>query len=240
MPLGLIFKPVFGKVMDPVIQISAKFISQNLLVTAINYFVIRVNNEVVPDLNVMLADVLTNNLTNILVDSTTHALTKSLALAFTRSVGPYLIHACDKIIPVIHVILDRVLKQKLPKHLNGFLPELLNRVLPLTLTHSLTRSVTHSLVPTLTHTLTHNKKADQFCNECYYSGAHCSLCHFSPESIYYQIYHSTYYSDWYSNYYADYYAEALMKLDAVQYPEFNGLVDDVKPKKSKTAKDPVE
>ncbi len=60
--------------------------------------------------------------------------------------------------------------------------------------------MTHATVPALTHALPHTKQMNVYCHSCYYHRVdrHCSLCHFSPQSVYYQIYHATFYSDYYS------------------------------------------
>ena len=53
---------------------------------------------------------------------------------------------------------------------------------------------------------------------CYHHKTHCSLCHYSPSSLYYINYYSTYYSDYYSDYYADYYSQAVDKMDLSLHP----------------------
>jgi len=51
---------------------------RDLMAVATAEMVHRINTEVVPDVNVMVADTLLNNMTNVMTDSVTHALTKSL------------------------------------------------------------------------------------------------------------------------------------------------------------------
>lgn len=223
MPLGKMFKPIVAGVLEPVIKVAVMHCNAamiNVFVQEASHTIVK---EVAPDVSLMLSDRLLANLTNILTDSMSYTLSRSLSMALTRALDPYLTWSiADALVPVLHTVLNDALKDNIPASLGGFVPEILNRVLPLTLVHSLTRSVPHVVVGTLTHTLTHSRKADHFCWKCFYEHLHCSLCHFSTSSMYYQIYHSAYYTDYYSNYYAEYYAQSLMLLDGEQYPNTPG------------------
>lgn len=223
MPLGKMFKPVVAGVLEPIVEIAVKLCNAAMINVFVQQASHTIVKEVAPDVSLMLSDRLLANLTNILTDSVSYTMSRSLSVALTRVLDPYLTWSlAEKLVPELHVILKDALEDKIPSGMDDFMPELLNRVLPLTLTHSLTRSVPHVVVASLTHTLTHSRHADKFCNKCYYEQTHCSLCHFSRESMYYQIYHATYYTDYYANYYATYYADALKLLDAELYPETAG------------------
>ena len=65
-----------------------------------------------------------------------------------------------------------------------------NRCCLLLFGQALTRSLTHSLVPTLTLGLSHDRRQDVWCSRCFHEKQYCSLCHYSPQSLYYTNYYS--------------------------------------------------
>jgi len=220
---NLIFKPVFGGVMKPVIKTTTDYMCQFIMNTVNNHMFHSVVNMVQPDVDAMLGVTITANLTNILVDTISFSLTKALAFALTQSIGPYVTsHLDEKLPPILHKILDMVLKRKIPNELEGTVPMYTGRIAQLILGHSLTRSVTHAIVPALTHSLSHRTEADLFCHTCFYNHKDCHLCSFSPQTVYYHLYHATYFSDYYSDYYADYYVQAMQKVDIAQNPRTDG------------------
>jgi len=119
--------------------------------------------------------------------------------------------------------MNRLLMEKVSKHVLESAPELTARGLRLSLTHALTRSLTHSLVPVLSHTLGHHANSDYYCHHCFSTGAKqsCALCHFSARSVYYQIYYGAYYADYYSKYYTQYYTHAVRRVDEQTHKTYN-------------------
>ncbi len=212
--VGLIMDPVVGGFVKSIIDLTS-----NLMMDAFgDHFTKKmydaINTEVPPDVTMMLGTTLKANLSNVMTDSITFAVSKSLSDGFIRTFTPPVVDRMVEGLPWrIHAMLDRVLYEKIPRHVDEMAPKVIARGMTVTLIQGLTRSITHALVPTLTHALPHSANSDYYCYICATQADACHLCHFSALSVYYQVYYGTYYSDYYSNHYGNYYTHAVRKVD---------------------------
>ncbi len=192
-----ILNPVVDGVMQPVVNVVANQLGPELNAPLCEDLAHGINEELPGDVAAMLEQTLTANLTNMLTDSITMLLSDSLTESLTEALGPYLDESITEAAqPRLHTAMHNILSTTIPSRLNRDIPGLLIRSLKIGLTQTLTRSVTHSVVPALSTALAHTNKQDIYCWMCYNYHAYCRLCHYSPQSSYYNQYYSGYYSDY--------------------------------------------
>jgi len=152
--VSLIMKPVMNGVMKPATAGTVGLLMDSIMTVLGENMWYSVEDEVAPDLAVMLGLSAQANVSNILQDSLTYAITKSLAEVITDNVGPYVSERLINMLPgPLHSIIQTILELRIPHRLQQTMPVILSRVLGVTLTHSLTRSIPHIVVPSISLSL---------------------------------------------------------------------------------------
>lgn len=233
-------KPAVGGLAKPVLDLTSGLIMDMFANHFIKKLYTTIVTEVSPDLGMMLGNALKTRLTNTLADSITYSITTSLNANLVRVIAPAVSAKVQDYVPRrVTPMLNRLLFEKIAKHVKDHLPIITSRALKLSLTHGLTRSITQALVPALTHTVSHHSNSDYYCNHCFQTAnkQSCSLCHFSDSTVYYQLYYSAYYADYYSKYYTTYYVHAIRRVDELKHKTYNSPGSTLLPQTQKYIED---
>jgi hypothetical protein len=215
-----LFKAVFGPVLEPTVNQFVQQTTAHVLEPVGQVVSSEANVKVPQHVSVMLSETVPFNVTNILVDTVTDGVTRAVTRSLDQTLTPALV---QHVPPLVSPSVSKNMRELLPKSV----PQLLQRGTPSTLQRALTHRLLESLVMGITHAVTaalsgslvpSNANTDHYCHNCYFFGQHCTLCHFSPDSMYYVSYHAAYYSDYYARYYTEFYGEAAAAVDRAMYP----------------------